>query len=299
VADNDSGSGINANSADFYIKRASDNHYWNGTDWNATTVQWLSTTHSATSSDTGASWMDSVSLPTWSSGETYYSKVRISDKAGNTYEGSEITFYYDADNPTTVETIYDGTDTNDDAYIASTSQISANWTPSTDSISGIDKYQYRICADNSCAGDSDPIVDWTDVSSGTSITKSGLSLINGETYYFNVRAVDNAGNIGAGAYSDGVTIDAEGPLTISAVYDGLDNSDDDYTNSTTQLSVSWTTTTDEISGLDKYQYSIGTSAGSTNIVNWTDVSSGTSITKSGLSLINGETYYFNVRAVEG
>jgi len=56
------------------------------------------------------------------------------------------------------------------------------------------------------------------------------------------------------------------------------------------------------SGIQKYQYSIGTSSGGTQVTTWTDVAGGavpaSPIQVSGLSLTGGTTYYFNMRVVD-
>ncbi len=52
---------------------------------------------------------------------------------------------------------------------------------------------------------------YTDVGLATSASNSGLTLTNGRTYYVSVRAIDNPGNTGAAAVSNGVTVDATAP----------------------------------------------------------------------------------------
>jgi len=101
AADGTGGTGLNANSTTFYIKRASDNHYWDGSDWDATTTQWMATTHSATADNSAVTWTSGATLPTWSSGETYTSAAKATNKTSQTYTGSEITYYYDSEAPVT------------------------------------------------------------------------------------------------------------------------------------------------------------------------------------------------------
>jgi len=74
--------------------------------------------------------------------------------------------------------------------------------------------------------------------------------------------------------------------------------DGDYTTSTTQLHASWNSLDPE-SGIAEYQYVIGTSPGGTNIVNWTSTATEMEVTKTGLSLTPGITYYFAVKAKNG
>ena len=82
------------------------------------------------------------------------------------------------------------------------------------------------------------------------------------------------------------------------VRDGV-GADISTTNSTTQLSANWDASTDNESGISGYQYAIGTSAGGTQTVNWTSLGNVTTVTKTGLTLSVGQTYFFSVKAVNG
>ena len=75
-----------------------------------------------------------------------------------------------------------------------------------------------------------------------------------------------------------------------AVRDGT-GADISTTSSTTQLSANWDASTDAESGISGYQYAIGTSAGGTQTVNWTSLGNVTTVTKIGLTLTNGQTYF--------
>ena len=72
-------------------------------------------------------------------------------------------------------------------------------------------------------------------------------------------------------------------------------SDISQTNSTTQLSANWDAASDNV-GVVKYLYAIGTSAGATNVLGFTDNGAALSVTKTGLSLTANSTYYFTVKA---
>ncbi len=56
---------------------------------------------------------------------------------------------------------------------------------------------------------------------------------------------------------------------------------------------------DSQSGIKEYRYSIGTRAGSTDVVRWTSAGANTEITLSNLNLRHGRAYFFNVRAISG
>jgi hypothetical protein len=85
-----------------------------------------------------------------------------------------------------------------------------------------------------------------------------------------------------------VIVDATKPETPVVTDDGV------YTTSTGSLHATWTSSDTE-SGISKYEYAIGTSSGGTDVVDWTDRSTYTSVTRN-LTLTNGATYYFSVRA---
>jgi len=107
---------------------------------------------------------------------------------------------------------------------------------------------------------------------------------------------DLAGNFSAIASQD-INIDWTDPL-CATVSDGPGN-DADTTTSLTTLSANWTTSTDINSDISKYWYAIGTSAGASDVVNWTDNGLSTSVTASGLSLTPGQTYYYSIKSVNG
>jgi len=108
--------------------------------------------------------------------------------------------------------------------------------------------------------------------------------------------IDSAGNFSAVATQD-INIDWTNPSCVT-VNDGTGN-DIDTTTSFSALSANWTTSADVNSAISKYWYAIGTTAGATNVVSWTDNALNTSVTKSGLTLLPGQNYYFSVKAFDG
>ena len=210
--------------------------------------------------------------------------------------GNPMTFYYGATDttpPSTIASVYDGLGA-DISYTTSGTQLSANWTASADAQSGVAKYYYAI---GTTAGATN-VVAWTDNGTATSVTKTGLSLSNGQVYYFTVKAQNGANLQSTATNSNGQTVDTTAPSTPAAVSDGT-GADTAYTTSSTQLSANWTASADAQSGVAKYYYAIGTSAGATNVVAWTDNGTATSVTKTGLSLSNGQVYYFTVKSENG
>jgi hypothetical protein len=95
-----------------------------------------------------------------------------------------------------------------------------------------------------------------------------------------------------GAYSTFTDITPPSTVTVN---DGT-GADLDYTNSTSQLSANWTASTDNECSISYYKYAIGTTAGGTNTLGWTSLGNVRTVTKTGLSLSAGTTYYFSVKA---
>src|SRR5439155_34102 len=102
AADNSGGVGLSANSTTFTLQRSSDSFYWTGSTWQAGVAN-LATTHSATTGNTAAAWTSSATLPTWSSQTdgTYTVQAKATDKAGNTFTGTAVSFTLDNTAPTT------------------------------------------------------------------------------------------------------------------------------------------------------------------------------------------------------
>ncbi len=107
---------------------------------------------------------------------------------------------------------------------------------------------------------------------------------------------DAVGNLSAIDYYN-LNVDWTPPACVS-VNDGTD-ADIDITLSTNTLSANWTASSDSNSGISKYLYAIGTAPWSTDVVGWTGNGLSTSITKTGLSLTNMQTYYFSIQAING
>jgi len=152
--------------------------------------------------------------------------------------------------------------------------------------------------------------------SGTPVTvTSTISSQTDETeYHWRTRVKDAAGSYsswvayGNNPSGDGTTdgnpanrdygIDTVLP-TGGTVYDGTEIGVENFYNdgSLTALSANWTGFNASISGLNKYQYAIGTTQGGTDIKSWTDNSTTSSVTSTSLNLHTSQLYYFSVRAV--
>ena len=84
----------------------------------------------------------------------------------------------------------------------------------------------------------------------------------------------------------------------TTVNDGT-STDVDITTSSNTLSANWSASSDTQSGITSYSYSIGTTAGATNLLNWTNNGTNTTFTQSGLALSYGQMYYVNIRITNG
>ncbi|MFT6783486.1 MAG: PKD repeat protein, partial [Saprospiraceae bacterium] len=99
-----------------------------------------------------------------------------------------------------------------------------------------------------------------------------------------------------------VDVDWTVPSTVANLFDGdstalgVDISTQPYT---TKISASWTPSTDPNSAIARYWYAVGSTAGATDIVNWTDNWIDTSFTHVGLQLTTGSTYYTSVKTENG
>jgi M6 family metalloprotease-like protein len=231
-----------------------------------------------------------------SNGQIYYFSVTAENGAGlQSLAANSNGQTVDATPPTNPAPVNDGTGA-DVYYIATTTFLSANWAGSSDPESGVARYRYKI---GTFAGSGD-VADWTDNGLVTSVTKTGLTLVNGQVYYFTVRAENAAGMPSTAVSSNGQMVEVTSPTAPSPVRDGaVTGVDVNYVNSLTALSANWGAASDLETAVAKYYYAIGTTAGGTDVLAWTDNSTALSATKTGLSLTNGVTYYFTVKAENG
>jgi hypothetical protein len=140
---------------------------------------------------------------------------------------------------------------------------------------------------SSCTyGDAEDAVDVPMTDAGDQKQWDGSSITVTEdgvyTYYFSCWFVDGEMT----DYFD-VIVDTSGP-EIDWIEDG------DVSYSATQLSASWSAT-DDLTEVVGYQYSIGTRAGYTDVVNWSNTTDDEVLIDE-LNLTNQSTYYWNVQA---
>lgn len=175
--------------------------------------------------------------------------------------------------------------TDDGVFSSQLSTLHASWTCS-DPESGIAKYEYAI----GTSPGAEDILPYTSAGTATEVTRTGLPLVDGGTYYFSIRATNGVGLVGETGFSDGIRTDFT-PPSIPLVHD-----DGAYSIEQSKLHTSWSAS-DLQSGIARYEYAIGTSPAIQDIVAFTDAGINTEITRADLSLVNGKTYYFFVRAI--
>jgi hypothetical protein len=93
-----------------------------------------------------------------------------------------------------------------------------------------------------------------------------------------------------------LNVDYTQPSSVGIVRDGTTANDISTTTFTSQLSANWNTSVDPNSGIAKYWCAIGTTSGSTNVSGWRENGMSTSVTRAGLILSVGTTYYISVKA---
>jgi hypothetical protein len=213
---------------------------------------------------------------------TYAVTVTNPDGQSSTLAGALL---YDGTPPAGGGTLNDGTFTR-----SLTSSPALTWTAFTDAGSGIDHYEYAV---GTTAGGTQT-KDWTlfTPGAGPGTTLTGLTLTSGTAYYPSIRAYDRTGNFST-LTGNGWITDTTAPLAPTGLNDGTVTS-----LATASPVAAWTASVDSGSGVAYYELAIGTSAGGTDILNWTNIGNVTSASHTGLTLAPGTTYYTSVRAYD-
>ncbi len=216
----------------------------------------------------------SVPLSGLSLNTTFYWQVRAINEFGTTYaDGSDTTFWsFTTGNVPDVFTKVAPLDVATNQSLSPT----LNWTASPGSSSY--QYCYDKSNDNACSS-------WVDNGSETSVALSGLT--SNTQYFWQVRAINDFGT----TYADGnestywsfTTGDVPGAFNKNTPLD-------DAFDQTTNISLTWETS----NNAEKYEYCIDTTDDN-DCSGWTD--NGTNTNKLLTGINPGNTYYWNVRAV--
>jgi SOS response regulatory protein OraA/RecX len=178
-----------------------------------------------------------------------------------------------------------------DTGLTTTGNLYFNWTPIQDT-SGINHYEYSLWVYYYNASTTRVNVTGWNATNATNVTISRSFVIDGK-YFLEVRAVDNAENIGNSASSDGIFfVDVSAPTCDNCVHDI-----GSWTNNLTLFG--WWNFSEPESNIIDYTYRIGNNTcflpGYDSIRNETHTSL-TNATYIATSLQNNITYYFNVIA---
>ena len=226
-------------------------------------------------------------------GQRYCIKIKAENKAGLISPVvSSDGFLVDVTSPNVREAqVRDGTTGSDIDYQANTTALSAEWDGFVDPESGIQYYEYGMSRSR---GGTPNISPFQIAGLNTSATVTGLSLVD-DVYYFIVCAVNNA-ELRKCKSSDGVLIDLTLP-SQGVVHDGIIEPDRKYQSSLSSIAANWEGIWDLDSGVEKFEWSIGTSEHEKTSVQWyTDVGLSTHVrSQRVLRLLSGTKYYVHLK----
>ena len=226
-------------------------------------------------------------------GQRYCIKVKAKNKAGLiSSEVSSDGFVADVTSPNVRQAqVHDGNKGVDIDYQANTTALSATWDGFVDPESGIQYYEYGVSRSRSGTPNVSP---FQSAFLNTSVTVSGLSLSD-DVYYFIVCAVNNA-ELRKCRSSDGVLIDLTLP-SHGVVHDGIIEPDRKYQSSLSSMAANWEGIWDLDSGVEKFEWSIGTSEyEKTSVQGYTDAGLSTHVrSQRVLRLVSGAKYYVHLK----
>ncbi|HUT54833.1 MAG TPA: hypothetical protein VM658_15685, partial [bacterium] len=180
----------------------------------------------------------------------------------------------------------------DGAYTSSTTTLHVLFGSTDQGQSGLNGYEYAIGTAAYPTAGWNSVVTWTADADGD-VTRGGLSLLPGATYYLTGRSKDVAGTDATPLSTDGIRVDTSAPTAFTVTDDGA------YTGYMDRIHASWTMAGDTTSGIDRYEYCIGSAPGLGDVVGWTNNFLLTDVTRMGLSLLENQSYFVGVRAYNG
>ena len=234
--------------------------------------------------------LDNVALV---NGQRYCTKVKAQNKAGLfSQEVSSDGFVVDTTPPNVRKArVIDGNTGADIDFQDNRTAMSAEWEGFEDLESGI-KY-YEIAISRNRAGVPD-VTAFQNVGLQTKATAASMSLQE-DVFYVLVCAVNFAG-LRKCISSDGVLID-HSPSSKGVVHDGILEPDLKYQSSTKSMAANWEGIWDLQSGIEKFEWAIGTSSNDkSSAMPYTDVGLSTHVrTEDPVSLSSGQKYIVHLR----
>ena len=221
---------------------------------------------------------------------SYYSSVRAYDMAGNMSniilgDGIMADLY-----PPTTGWVVDGLDA-DESFTPSDSTIEANWDGFADTSSNIHHYEYAV---GTTSGETDVTGGW--VSANTNLfVVAELDLIEEQTYYVSLRALDSALNISPVLTTDGITTDFTAPLA-NMINDG-DAEDIDRQNYADHFIANWDAFTETGSGFLTYEYALYNNDADEYVTGWT-ATGDTWVDIRALDLVENVTYSLHLIGID-
>ena len=211
-----------------------------------------------------------ASVTSFTNGAFYRAATTPSTISGSAADNSAGAGLVENSTTYTVQRVSDSTYWNGASFNATQSDLSTTHTATTDGAT----------------------TNWTKTST--------LPTWNDGQYRLQATATDRAANSASGTAVI-ITYDNTPPTSPSNVNVGSTNTTgtgQQWTDSTSELTASWTAATDATSGVANYQVSVGSTSGGTDMHDWSDAGNGTTVTVSGLSLSSGSSYYVSVRAID-
>ncbi len=249
---------------------------------------------------------DDGSLP--NRGNSYFVWFREDDDKLQFYKVVNDVFSLEADIPYTfnanqwydIKVIYDRNTGKTDVYIDNV--LAGSWTDASPYTTG----NYISFRSGNCIYTVNDLKVYQSRSAAVTVTVGSGS--NNDLRYQNpnpltpagrIKSIvaDSAGNLSSIGFHD-INIDWTAPFDVVDVNDGV-GADIDTTTTNTELAANWLFSADMHSDIARYWYAIGSTAGDSDVVAWTDNWFADSMVHTGLSLSYGNTYYISVRSENG
>lgn len=171
-------------------------------------------------------------------------------------------------------------------YTSNSSQTpSFSWTASISN----DVNRYEVALGTTQGGTEESAFSSVGLSTSTSIT--GLSLSECTNYFASIKAIDDDSNESEVRTTEFIRFDGTAPSDPSSL--NLSGT----SSTTTSKTLSWTASTDSCA-FSHYEVAIGTSAGASDVVAFTDIGNTTSHQFTGITLSTSTDYFTSIRAVD-
>ncbi|XP_048243311.1 uncharacterized protein LOC124141844 isoform X1 [Haliotis rufescens] len=199
-------------------------------------------------------------------GHSYYITVKAFNGAGLYTMSSSRPLVVDTTPPSTGH-VFDGVQSaatpgdKDKDYITSVSEMGAYWEGFDDPHSSVATYTVKV---GTCAG-CDDTMNESKTGLKQYISLQHILLSPGVKYFTTVTACNTAGLCSSSSTSDGVILDSSPPVT-GTVQDGTGDVDIQFQAARTFIGCKWRGFSDPESGLDHYEWLVGTEPGADDIL---------------------------------